>query len=114
MLAAWFTVHLLCRGSRSRALLDLLLPNLAPPRMCRVLFQDTSGSVFFYNAVRGELMHPPDFEGSLAAAVWDSADAGVVAAVNSAGEGRGEGQRPAGDKGTDATAYAQVPTHPTC
>ncbi|KAL4434272.1 hypothetical protein ABPG75_000713 [Micractinium tetrahymenae] len=50
-----------------------------------VLFQDTAGSVLIYDAVQGELMAPPGFEGSLAAAVWDSADAGVVAAVNSGG-----------------------------
>jgi len=61
---------------------------------CRVLFQDTTDCVYLYNAVRGELMQPPDFTGDLAAAVWDTTDRGVVAAVNSAGTlggGRGGG-----------------------
>lgn len=56
---------------------------------CRVLFQDTAGSVLLYDAVQGELMAPPGFEGALAAAVWDSADAGIVAAVASEGEAWG-------------------------
>ena len=36
-------------------------------------------------------MHPPEFAGELATAVWDSADSGVVVAVNTAG-GRGWAQ----------------------
>jgi hypothetical protein len=50
-----------------------------------VLFQDTAGGMFLYNAQQEELMQLPDFAGSLQAAVWDSADPGVAAVVSDSG-----------------------------
>lgn len=56
-------------------------------RFRRVLFEDTAGGIFLYCAEHEELMQLPDFAGSLQAAVWDSADPKVVAAVSEAGAG---------------------------
>ena len=50
-----------------------------------MLFQDTAGGIYLYNAEQDELMQLPDFAGSLQAAVWDSGDPAVVAAVSDAG-----------------------------
>ena len=50
-----------------------------------MLFQDTAGGFFLYNAEQDELMQLPDFAGSLQAAVWDSADPEVAAAVSGSG-----------------------------
>lgn len=79
-------------------------PHLSAPLPHRVLFQDSAGSVQLYDAVHGELMSPPGFQGALAAAVWDTADAGVVAAVASGGEPRG----PAAAKSSFLFGYFMV------
>lgn len=66
----------------------LTMPACLPPLpvgLHRVLFQDTAGATFLYNAEQDELMQLPDFEGSLQAAVWDGADPAVAAAVSVTG-----------------------------